>query len=130
MRHLRSLRSTALALVALAFISAAALAAMTVHNLTGTWDFEVATENGVGTPVLRFQQAGDKLTGTYESRMFGVRALTGTVKGDSLTFALAASGESTVVLTFSGKILDADRVEGTVDFGGMGGATFNGTRKK
>lgn len=51
------------------------------------------------------------------------------MKGDSITFDLATSGESTVVTSYAGKI-DADHLEGTVDFGGMGGATFKGTRKK
>ena len=130
MIRMRSLRSAATALVALAFLSSIALAAVVLHDLTGTWDFEVTTANGTGTPTVRFKQEGDKLSGTYESRMMGVRAVSGTVKGDSLTFTLATSGESTVVMTYAGRIIDADRVEGTVDFGGMGGATFTGTRKK
>ena len=100
------------------------------HDLTGTWDFEVVTENGTGTPTVKLKQEGDKLTGTYESRMMGVRALTGVVKGDSIVFALAPVGEATVVMTYAGRIVDADHLEGTVDFGGMGGATFKGMRKK
>ena len=75
-------------------------------------------------------QKGDKLTGTYESRMMGVRTIAGAVKGDSITFVLGTSGESTVVMTYAGKIVDADHLEGTVDFGGMGGALFKGTRRK
>ena len=52
----------------------------------------------------------------------GVRALKGTVKGDSLMFDLATSGESTVVLSFLGVIVDADdRVIGIA--GVMGGAS-------
>ncbi len=130
MNRLRSLRSAATALVALAFASSVALAAVAFHDLTGTWDFEVVTENGTGTPTVRLKQEGLKITGTYESRMMGVRALSGAVKGDSITFDLATSGESTVVMSYAGKIVDADHLEGTVDFGGMGGATFKGTRKK
>ncbi len=130
MIRIRSLRSAATALVALAFLSSIALAAATLHDLTGTWDFEVITENGTGTPTVRLKQEGDKLTGTYESRMMGVRTITGSVKGDSVHFALGTSGESTVVMTYAGKIVDADHLEGTVDFGGMGGAMFKGMRKK
>jgi hypothetical protein len=128
--RLRSIRSVATALVALAFVSTVAVAAVVLHDLTGTWDFEVVTENGTGTPTVKLKQEGDKLTGTYESRMMGVRALSGNVKGDSIIFALAPVGEATVVMTYAGKIVDADHVEGTVDFGGMGGATFKGMRKK
>ena len=130
MIRLRSLRSAATALVALALISSIALAAVVLHDLTGTWDFEVVTENGTGTPTVRLKQEGDKLTGTYESRMMGVRTITGAVKGDSINFALGTSGESTIVMTYAGKIIDADHLAGTVDFGGMGGATFKGMRKK
>lgn len=130
MIRLRSLRSAATALVALAFVSSIALAAVVLHDLTGTWDFEVVTENGTGTPTVRLKQEGDKLSGTYESRMMGVRSVTGNVKGDSVFFALGTSGESTVVMTYAGRIVDADHLAGTVDFGGMGGATFTGTRKK
>ncbi len=130
MRRIRSFRSATIALVALALVSTVSLAAVALHDLTGAWDFEVVTENGTGTPTVQFKQAGDKLTGTYESRMLGVRALTGAVKGDSVTFTLAATGESAIVLSFAAKILDADHISGTVDFGGMGGATFTGARKK
>ena len=130
MQRIRSIRSAAIALVALAVVSTVSVAAVALHDLTGAWDFEVVTENGTGTPTVQFKQAGDKLTGTYESRMLGVRALTGTVKGDSVTFALAATGESAIALTFAAKIVDADHLAGTVDFGGMGGATFTGMRKK
>jgi hypothetical protein len=126
----RSLRSAATAFVALALVSSIALAAVVLHDLTGTWDFEVITENGTGTPTVRLKQEGEKLTGTYESRMMGVRTITGAVKGDSVHFALGTSGESTVVMTYAGKIVDADHLEGTVDFGGMGGAQFKGMRRK
>jgi hypothetical protein len=62
--------------------------------------------------------------------MMGVRSIAGNVKGDSVFFALGTSGESTVVMTYAGRIVDADHLEGTVDFGGMGGAQFKGMRKK
>ncbi len=130
MIRLRSLRPAALAALALVLASSVAFAAAVAHDLTGTWDFEVVTENGTGTPTVKFAQKGDSLSGTYESRMMGVRALKGVVKGDSLFFELAPGGEAQVVLAFKGRILDADRVSGVVDFGGMGGAQFNGARRK
>lgn len=130
MRTMRSFRTAALAVAALALTASAAFAAVALHDVTGTWALEVVTENGTGTPTLKLKQEGTTLTGTYESRMMGVRALSGAVKGDSITFDLATSGESTVVMSYAGKIVDADHLEGTVDFGGMGGATFKGTRKK
>lgn len=123
-------RSTAFAVIALVLTASVAAATVALHDLTGTWAFEVVTENGTGTPTVKLKQDGLAITGTYESRMMGVRALKGSVKGDSIKFELAPGGEAQVVLSFAGVIVNADRLEGTVDFGGMGGATFNGTRQK
>lgn len=123
-------RSTAFAVIALVLTASVAAATVALHDLTGTWAFEVVTENGTGTPTVKLKQDGLAITGTYESRMMGVRALKGSVKGDSIKFELAPGGEAQVVLSFAGVVVNADRLEGTVDFGGMGGATFNGTRQK
>ncbi len=130
MRVPRPLRAASLAAIALALTAAVAAAAVALHDVTGTWDFEVVTENGTGTPTVKLKQEGEALTGTYESRMLGARALKGSVKGDSIKFDLAPSGESQVVLSFIGVVTDADHLKGVVDFGGQGGATFTGTRRK
>ena len=130
MRSLRSLRTATFAVVALALSASVSVAAVAFHDLTGTWALEVVTENGTGTPTVKLKQEGLNLTGTYESRMLGVRALKGTVKGDSIKFELAPGGDAQVVLSFAGVIIDADHLRGTVDFGGMGSATFSGTRQK
>jgi hypothetical protein len=116
------------ALVALAATSSAAAAWW--HDLTGAWTFSVVTENGTGTPAVTLAQAGDKLTGTYESRMMGVRDFSGSVKGDSVLLTLAANGPDGVELVFKGIIVSPDTLRGLVDFGGMGGATFTGVRVK
>jgi hypothetical protein len=108
-----------------------ALAATIAHDLTGRWDFAVVTENGTGTPVVAFKQAGEKLTGTYESRMLGSRTLEGTQKGDSLRFTLSSTGDANAIaLTFVGVVVDKDNVKGIVDFAGMGSATFTGIRQR
>lgn len=130
MRPLRSILSPKTALVALALVASVAAARIAAHDLTGTWDFEVITENGTGTPTVKLKQEGLVLSGTYESRMMGVRAIKGSVKGDSLKFDLAPSGDAGIVLSFNGVIVDADHVKGMVDFAGQGGAAFTGTRKK
>lgn len=117
---------TLLVLLATVATSASAL----VQNLTGNWQFSVVTENGTGTPAVTLSQQGEKLTGTYESRMMGSRAFSGTVKGDSVTLTLEANGPDGVALVFKGRVVHADTLRGTVDFGGMGGATFSGVRVK
>ena len=112
---------SALPLVAFSTIRAA-------FDLTGTWTFAVVTANGTGTPTVTLTQRGDTLTGTYASGRMGVIPLGGTVKDSTFTFAVNTTGGAT--LTFKGKIVDADHVQGDVDFGDQGGATFSGERKK
>ena len=73
-------------------------------------------------------QQGDSLSGTYTSGRMGTLPFKGIVKGQTFTFAANTSGGAT--FTFSGSIVDADHLKGDLDFGGQGGATFNGTRKK
>jgi hypothetical protein len=123
-------RVTSLALGALLLAATVAIAATVAHDLTGKWDFAVVTENGTGTPTITFKQEGEKLSGTYSSRMLGERTLAGSVKGDSLRFTLSnTSSPDAVTMTFAGVILDKDRVRGSVDFGGQGGAEFTGSRQ-
>lgn len=122
-------RVLVIALALLAVAAPVARAART-HNLTGTWDFSVVTENGTGTPTVTFKQEGTKLTGTYESSRMGVRAFQGSVTGDSIRFALAPAAEGGVMLSFLGVIIGEDLVKGDVDFQGMGSATFTGARRK
>jgi hypothetical protein len=130
MRSLRTRVSLVATLASLALASSIALASVVAHDLTGNWDFTVVTENGTGTPAVVLKQAGDTLTGTYESRMMGIRALMGVVKGDSLEFELSPSGDAGApTLTFIGVIVDPDHLKGIVDFGGMGGADFTAVRK-
>jgi hypothetical protein len=124
------MRSLVVAAAAIALAASTALA-VAAHDVTGRWAFAVVTENGTGTPTVTFKQAGESLTGTYESRMLGVRTLSGTVKGDSIRFALSnTASPDAVTLTFIGVLVDANAMKGIVDFGGMGGASFTATREK
>jgi hypothetical protein len=116
--------------VAVALLATSTAAAALWHDLTGAWTFAVVTENGTGTPAVTLKQQGDQLTGTYESRMMGVREFTGRIKGDSVLLTLAPNGPDGVELVFQGIVVGADSLRGIVDFGGMGGATFTGVRVK
>lgn len=124
MRYLRPV----VAVAAVVLTTTAAVAQRVATDLTGNWAFQVITENGTGTPAVTMKQKGDSLTGTYESARMGVLAFKGTVKENTFTFDVATSGGAT--LTFKGTIVDNDHVKGDVDFGGQGGATFLGERKK
>ncbi|HSW48967.1 MAG TPA: hypothetical protein VLH09_02280 [Bryobacteraceae bacterium] len=109
------------ALVFLAF--AATLAAA---DISGTWSATVQSDMGSGTPVFVLKQGGEKLTGTYTGAL-GEAPVTGAVKGQAVTIEIEVQGAKVV---YTGK-LDAEgrKMEGKVDFAGMGSGTFTAARK-
>jgi hypothetical protein len=112
-------------------VTATAFAQVRTHDLTGRWIFSVVTENGTGTPTVDLKQEGEKLTGTYVSNAMGTRTLEGTVRGDTMRFVLASTGQGEgVVLTYVAHIVTADSLNGYVDFGGMGEARLTGKRQR
>lgn len=119
---------TTIAAIALAASATALVAQRVATDLTGNWTFAVVTENGTGTPAVTIKQQGDSLTGTYESARMGALAFKGRVKDKTFTFDVNTSGGTT--LTFKGTIVDDDHLKGDVDFGGQGGATFTGERRR
>ncbi len=127
MSRLRSAIVAAAALVAIAGTATAAL----VHDLTGRWMLAVVTDNGTGYPVLELKQEGDRISGSYTSNAMGSRTISGSVRGDTMSFVLSASGAGEgVVLTYTARIVTPDSLNGFVDFAGMGGATFTGRRQR
>jgi hypothetical protein len=119
------------AALAALLLASTALYAAAVHDLTGRWTLAVVTDNGTGYPVLDLKQDGDKITGSYTSNAMGSRTIQGSVRGDSLIFALSASGMGEgVVLTYAAHIVTPDSLNGFVDFAGQGGANFTGRREK
>lgn len=120
---------TAMFVVVLSLAFGPALAQEKI-DVTGTWAFEVQTDNGTGTPTLVFKQDGEKITGTYSSQMIGEAQLAGTVKGQAIEFVVAANVQGMAIeLTFSGTLETKDAMKGKVSFAGMGEGTFVGKRK-
>ncbi len=120
-------RLTTITVIASALTAVTAIAQALQIDVTGKWNFAVITENGTGTPAVVLKQDGEKLTGTYESARMGLRPIEGTVKKDSIKFALKG-GE--VELQFIGVVTDKDNMKGIVDLAGQGNAAFTGTRAK
>ena len=82
-----------------------------------------------GTPTVTLKQDGEKLTGTYSSQVLGEQQLTGTIKGNDITFGFQASFDGNAVkVTYTGTV-DKDTMKGSVSFGDMGGGTFTGKKK-
>lgn len=94
-------------------------------NVTGTWDATVDLGGQGGTPTFVLKQDGEKLTGTYSGAL-GEAPVTGTVKGDKITFDFDVQGAA---IHYEGTLnADATEMKGTCDYGGQASGTF--TAKK
>ena len=97
-------------------------------DVAGTWNITVDIGGNTGTPSVALKQDGEKLTGTYSSQVFGEQKVTGTIKGNAITFEFTASLEgNTVKVTYSGTV-DKATMKGKVALGELGEGTF--TAKK
>jgi hypothetical protein len=98
--------------------------AQTRTDVTGKWLFTVETSAGGGTPTITLKQDGDKLTGHYTGQL-GESDLTGTVKGQELTFTFSVEVQGTaLVCTYAGSIEGKDSLKGTVKIAPLGDGTF------
>jgi cytochrome c-type biogenesis protein CcmE len=107
-------------LLLLALLSVAAFAA----DVTGTWQFNVETDAGSGTPTFVLRQTGEELTGTYSGAL-GEARVKGSVKGDKveITFQVSPSGDA-VTVVYSGTLDGEKKMKGTVKLGDLGSGTF------
>jgi hypothetical protein len=95
-------------------------------DLTGTWIFNVETDQGGGTPTVTFKQEGEKLTGTYTG-LFGELPITGTLKGQAIVFKFGSADAGEI--TYTGTVENNSSMKGTVDIPGIAG-TFTAKRKE
>jgi hypothetical protein len=99
-------------------------------DVTGKWTFTVQTDAGGGTPTVTLKQDGEKLTGHYSSQNLGEADLTGSVKGQEITFTFNADAQGTsLTITYTGTIENKDSMKGSVDLGGMAQGTFTAKRQ-
>jgi hypothetical protein len=98
-------------------------------DVSGNWALTVETSGGTGTPSVEFKQDGETLTGNYSSQVFGEQKVTGTIKGNAITFGFTTSFQgSTVTVTYTGTA-DATTMKGKVTVGDLGEGTFTGKKK-
>ncbi len=108
--------------------AAPAAPAAAAVSVAGTWNLQIQTDQGTGTPSFRFLQDGDKLTGQYKG-MFGEAPVTGSLKGAEIKFAVKVSGQGQeFTIAYSGTV-SGDTMQGTVKFGDQGEATFTGKKQ-
>ena len=97
-------------------------------SVAGTWNLQVETGQGTGTPVFTFTQDGDKLTGSYKGA-FGEAPVTGTLKGSEIKFSIKVNSQGEdLVVTYSGTV-SGDTMKGTAKFGGLGEGAFTGKKQ-
>ena len=109
-------------------IGMAAARASDKVDVTGTWIFEVETDQGSGSPAFTFKQDGEKLTGTYKGA-FGEAQLQGTVKGNSIDFSFKISGQGMEgVANYTGTV-DKDTMKGKLKLGDFASGTFTAKRQ-
>jgi len=118
------------AVAALVLLGATFAAAQQKLNITGKWVFEVQTDAGTGTPTVTFKQDGEKITGHYSSMTLGEADLTGTLKGQALTFNFNADLQGQAVpVTYTATVDSNTTMKGTIDIGGAATGTFTGKKQ-
>jgi hypothetical protein len=99
------------------------------QDVSGAWALTVQTDQGTGNPTVTFKQDGEKLTGHYSSQVFGEQDVTGTIKGNAITFGFVGSIEGTkFTVTYTGTV-EKDTMKGKVSLGDAGEGTFTGKKK-
>jgi hypothetical protein len=112
---------------AILFLLSTMAGAAAPADIAGRWQFTVELSMGTGSPVVTFEQDGEKITGTYEGR-YGASTLVGTVKDNQIEFTIAVEAEGTRVSgVFSGVYAD-DRMRGNVEYEGAGDGTWTAIR--
>jgi L-seryl-tRNA(Ser) seleniumtransferase len=98
-------------------------------EVAGTWAITVETAAGSGTPTLTLEQNAEKLTGTYSSQVFGEQKVTGTIKGNAITFTFTGAVEgNSITVTYTGTV-DGSTMKGKVSLGELGEGTFTAKKK-
>lgn len=106
--------------LAFALLTLAAVPPASAQSVTGEWNATMNTPGGTREYKVIFQAKGDSLSGTVK-RTTGDVALTGTIKGNAVTFSYSiVYGDNPLLLTVTAT-LEGDAMKGTIDLGG--GAT-------
>ena len=98
-------------------------------DVSGAWAIQLDIGGQTATPTVTLKQDGEKLSGTYSSQVLGEQQVTGTMKGNDITFGFQASFDGNAVkVTYTGKV-DKDTMKGSVALGDMGEGTFTAKKK-
>jgi hypothetical protein len=100
-------------------------------DVSGTWQLRVETSQGSGTPTVVLQQQGEKLTGTFNSQIFGEAKIAGSVKGNAIEFAFEGdAGGQKMQIGYKGTIESPTAMKGTAVYAGFDEkVTWSATKK-
>ena len=100
-----------------------------VTDVTGTWELNVESPMGSRASDAVFTQAGETLGGKMVSAR-GEVPLTGTIKGDAITFGVNVNVQGqNLQIDYTGTVT-GDTMSGTVVFGSFGDGKWTGKRKQ
>lgn len=97
-------------------------------NVTGTWQMEVQTAQGAGSPKFTLEQKGEDVTGTYAGQL-GEAPVKGTVKGNAVELNYTVSGGGMELAVKYAGTVEGDTMKGTVSLGDLGEGTFTGKKQ-
>lgn len=98
-------------------------------DVSGAWKFTVETDQGTGNPTFVLKQSGEALSGTYTG-MLGKAEVKGTVKGERIEIELTPEIDGQkITVKYSGTITSGTRMQGTVDFAGMGSGKWTAAKE-
>lgn len=123
----RAAATTAAAPAAPATPPAATPASPATFDLSGTWDVQVETDQGAGTPTFQLTQKDGALSGKYQG-MLGEYPVTGTITGDRFELSFKVSGQVEGTVTVTGTT-DGQKIQGKISLAGLAEGTFTGRKK-
>lgn len=98
-------------------------------DVAGTWNIMLDIGGNTATPSVTFKQDGETLTGIYHSQMVGEQKITGTIKGNDISFGFTASFDGKAVkVTYSGTV-EKSTMKGKVAFGDLGEGAFSAKKQ-
>lgn len=120
---------TRLKALALAFaVLSVAPAAPYAQGIDGVWEVSLETPQGPMTVEATLKQDGETVTGQLVSPM-GALDIKGKLVADTLSFAYSVPvQDQTIEITMTGKVA-GDSMSGSINFAGLGEATWTAKRK-